>query len=245
MHLEWALELYRIGEVDDAEKHSVIAESHASQIGPHATASTTYWSDLAGLYAGCARADGDDPAGAAAQIRRYADRIRACERMDVWVFGMPFLAVALDRSGHRAEALAVVEEALPHLPEHGTWLVAAALTHTHAVLLARSGSPAVRAALRYGDELATALWRQRQRTRPRPDAVRGTDADADSGDVGRFLGAERRRLASRRPAHSVQRRTGQAVGAPQRSHRGGPSRGNPARQRAQIGSPGASQPTQR
>jgi diguanylate cyclase (GGDEF)-like protein len=164
VHLQWALELYRIGEIDDAEKHSVTAESHALQVGRHATASTTYWRDVAGLYAGCARADGDDPAGAAAQIRRYADRIRACERMDVWLFGMPFLAVALHRSGHHGDALAVVEEALTHLPEHGDWLSAAALTHTHAVLLATTGSPAARASLRYGDELAAALWRQRQRT---------------------------------------------------------------------------------
>src|SRR5207248_343214 len=110
----------------------------------------TYWRDLAGLYAGCARADGDDPVGAAAQIRLYADRIRAADRLDIWVFGMPFLAVALDRSGHRAEALVVVEEALAYLPEHATWLDAAALTHTHAVLLARTGPPEVRAALRYG-----------------------------------------------------------------------------------------------
>src|SRR5437763_984577 len=83
------------------------------------------------------------PAGAAAQIRRYADGVRACERMDSWLFGMPFLAVALHRSGRRAEALAVVEEALAHLPGHGSWLVGAALTHTHAVLLAADGSPAV------------------------------------------------------------------------------------------------------
>jgi diguanylate cyclase (GGDEF)-like protein len=164
VHLEWALELYRIGEVNEAEKHSLIAESHAVQLGQHATSSSTYWRDLAGLYTGCARADGDDPEGAAAQIRRYADRVRACERMDVWLFSVPFLAVALDRSGHRAEALAVVEEALVHLPELGNWLIAAALLHTHAVLLARTGSPTVRAALRYGDELAAALWRQRQRT---------------------------------------------------------------------------------
>jgi diguanylate cyclase (GGDEF)-like protein len=164
VHLEWALELYRVGEVAEAEKHSLIAESHALQVGRLATTSTTYWRDLAGLYAGCARADGDNPAGAAAQIRHFGDRIRACERMDVWLAAMPFLAVALDRSGRRAEALAVVEDALANLPGHGSWLNAAALTHTHAVLLAKTGSPAECAALRYGDELAAALWRQRQRT---------------------------------------------------------------------------------
>jgi len=76
VHLEWALELYRIGEVDEAEKHSLIAESHAVQVGQHAAALTPYWRDVGGLYTGCARADGEDPEGAAAQISRYADRIR-------------------------------------------------------------------------------------------------------------------------------------------------------------------------
>src|SRR2546421_557257 len=45
VHLEWALELYRVGEVEEAEKHSLIAESHALRVGRHATASTTYWRD--------------------------------------------------------------------------------------------------------------------------------------------------------------------------------------------------------
>jgi diguanylate cyclase (GGDEF)-like protein len=72
--------------------------------------------------------------------------------------------VALDRSGSRDEALAVVEQALAELPADGSGLVAAALTHTHAVLLARTGPPELRSVLRYGDALAGALWRQRQRT---------------------------------------------------------------------------------
>jgi len=215
VHLEWALELYRIGEVDEAEKHSLIAESHAVQVGQHAAALTPYWRDVGGLYTGCARADGEDPEGAAAQISRYADRIRACERMDIWLFGMPFLAVALDRSGHRAEALAVVEQALPHLPEHGTWLVAAALTHTHAVLLARSGSPAVRAALRYGDELATALWRQRQRTLHTAETLRSYEQlrveherVSRSAQTDPLTGVANRRAFDRALAHLASRTDG-------------------------------------
>jgi len=208
VHLEWALELYRIGEVDEAEKHSVIAETHALQVGRHATDSTTYWCDVAGMYAGCARADGDDPAGAAVQIRRYAERIRARERMDVWLFGMPFLAVALHRSGHRAEALAVVEEALTHLPEHGDRLSAAALTHTHAVLLAATGSPVVRAALRYGDELAAALWRQRQRTLHTAETLRSYEQlrveheqVSRSAETDPLTGVANRRALDRALAH--------------------------------------------
>ncbi|HEU4422472.1 MAG TPA: GGDEF domain-containing protein [Pilimelia sp.] len=164
MHLEWALELYRVGEVAEAEKHSLIAESHALQAGRDASPSNTYRRDAAALYAGCARADGDDPAGAAAQINMYAERIRAYQRMDVWLFAMPFLAVALSRSGRHDEGLAVIEQAMAELPSDGEWLTAAALTHTHAVLLAKTGPPELQAVLRYGDGLAGALWRQRQRT---------------------------------------------------------------------------------
>jgi diguanylate cyclase (GGDEF)-like protein len=165
MHLEWALELYRIGEVAEAEKHSLIAESHALQAGRDAAPSNAYRQDVAALLAGCARADGDDPAGAATQIGTYAERVRASQRVDMWLFAMPFLAVALARSGRRDEALAVAERAVAAIPAvEGEWLIAAAVTHTHAVLLAQVGPPELRAVLRYGDGLAGALWRQRLRT---------------------------------------------------------------------------------
>jgi diguanylate cyclase (GGDEF)-like protein len=164
LHLQWALELYRIGEVAEAEKHSLIAESHAAQAGRDATGSDPYWQDVAGLFAGCARADRDDPAGAAEQISLYAERIRARQRTDVWLFCTPFLAVALARTERRDEALALVEEALAELPADGDWLVGAALAHTHAVLLSQTGPPELEAVLRYGDGLAGALWRQRLRT---------------------------------------------------------------------------------
>jgi len=164
MHLDWALELYRVGEVTEAEKHSVIAESHALLAARDAPAGNAHWRDVAGLLAGCARADGDDPAGAAAQIGIYAERVRADNCLVWWWFSMPFLAVALARSGRRDEGLAAVEQALAEFPAEGEWLTAAALTHTHAVLLAQTGPPELRAVLRYGDGLAGALWRQRQRT---------------------------------------------------------------------------------
>jgi diguanylate cyclase (GGDEF)-like protein len=163
LHLQWALELYRIGDVADAEKHSLIAESHALRAGRDSIASHAHWRDQAALLAGCARADGEDPAGAAAQITRYAERIRAY-RTDMWLFCVPFLAVALARSGRREQALAVAEQAVAELPADTDWLTAAALNHTHAVLLAQGGTPQARAMLRYGDGLAGALWRHRLRT---------------------------------------------------------------------------------
>jgi diguanylate cyclase (GGDEF)-like protein len=163
LHLTWALELYRVGHVSEAEKHSLIAESHALRAAEDAPAGNAYRRSLAHLLAGCARADGDDPAGAAALIRAHAETVRA-SREDWWRFSMPFLAVALDRSGHREEALAVIERAVADLPAEAESYNVAALTHTHAVLLAKTGGPELRAVLRYGDGLAGALWRQRQRT---------------------------------------------------------------------------------
>jgi hypothetical protein len=51
--------------------------------------------------------------------------------------------------------------------------------------------------------------------------------------------------ASRRPAHSLQRRTGQAVGAPQRSHQGAWMRRKAQVQPSQTCSPGREQAKQR
>jgi diguanylate cyclase (GGDEF)-like protein len=174
LHLHWALELYRVGDVADAEKHGLLAESHALRAGRDGSASSAHWRDQAALFAGCARADGEDPAGAAAQIHTYAERIRP-QRMDMWLFCVPFLAVALARSGRREEALAVVERALAELPADSDWLTCAALTHTHAVLLVQTGAPHAQAVLRYGDGLAGALWRQRLRTLHTAEALRSYD----------------------------------------------------------------------
>jgi diguanylate cyclase (GGDEF)-like protein len=81
-----------------------------------------------------------------------------------WLFAAPFLAVALSRSGRRDEALAVAERAVAELSTSGDWLKKAAVTHTHAMLLAQTGPPQMRAVLRYGDVLAGALWQQRMST---------------------------------------------------------------------------------
>ena len=172
MHLEWALELYRVGDVAEAEKHSMIAESHAILAGRAAPAGNAYWHTVAGLLVGCARADGDDPAGAATQIRTYAGPVRADGRLEWWLFSMPFLAVALARSGHRDEAFAVIEQAMAELPADAEWVTVAALTHTHTVLRAQAGPPELQVALRYGDILAGAMWRQRQRTLHTAETIR-------------------------------------------------------------------------
>ncbi len=165
LHLQWALELYRVGKVADAEKHCLTAEPYALQAMHDADGSdAAHWRDVAGLFLGCAWADGSDPAGAAEQIGRYADRMLVRECMADWLFAAPFLAVALSRSGRRDEALAVAERALAELSTSGDWLKKAAVTHTHATLLAQTGPPQMRAVLRYGDVLAGALWQQRMST---------------------------------------------------------------------------------
>jgi diguanylate cyclase (GGDEF)-like protein len=205
LHLQWALELYRIGDFADADKHNLIAESHASRVGRDCAASDTYWHDQAALCVGCARADGDDPAGAAAQIRTYGDRIRASGRVDMWLVCVPFLAIALAGAGRHEEALAVTEQALAELPaESGEWLTAAALTHTQAVLLVQTGAPQARAVLRYGDRLAGALWRERLRTLHTAEALRSYEqlrAEHDrlsrSADTDALTGVPNRRAFDR------------------------------------------------
>ena len=165
LHLQWALELYRVGNTAEAEKHCLAAHPYAIQAARDAEGSDAeHWRDVAGLLLGCACADGPDPAGAAEQIRRYADRMLARECMADWLFSAPFLAVALSRSGRRDEALAIAEQALGELSRGGHWLTIAAVTHTYAILLAETAPPHVRAGLRYGDVLAGALWRQRLST---------------------------------------------------------------------------------
>ena len=69
LHLEWALELYRVRQVAAAEQHSVAAGVHAAMAiekasGPDAER----WRQDARLLAACAAADGPDPAGAAQSI---------------------------------------------------------------------------------------------------------------------------------------------------------------------------------
>jgi diguanylate cyclase (GGDEF)-like protein len=164
LHLAWALELYRVSQPEEAEKHSAVALSHALLARQLAPTDNTYWRDVAAVYVGCARADGDDPAGAAEQIRGHAEPLMTGQYLDWWRFSVPFLAVALSRSGRRDEALTLVEQVLAELPADIEWYNVAALTHTQAILLSANDEPELRATLRYGDCLAAALWRQRLQT---------------------------------------------------------------------------------
>ena len=206
-HLEWALELYRVGEIAEAEKHSLIAESHALQAVRDVPAADSHRRDAAELLVGCARAGGADPAGVVEQIRTYADRIKVAS-LDLWLFSMSFLAVALARSGRHDEGLAVVEQALAELPAEAEWSTTAALTHTHAVLLTQTGAPELRAVLRYGDGLAQALWRQRQRTLNTAETLRSYEqlrADHEqvslAADTDPLTGVANRRAFDRAVIH--------------------------------------------
>ena len=165
LHLEWALELYRVRQVAEAEQHSLAAGAHAALAveqarGPDAER----WRQDGYLLAACAAADGPDPADAARSIERYAAALaERGQRIEV-AFCWPFLAVALSRSGEHERALQVIERAAMDLPADAGWLTTAAVNHTRAILLAKEGGRAATAALAYGDSLAQALWRQRQGT---------------------------------------------------------------------------------
>lgn len=165
LHLEWALELYRVREMDEAEQHSLAAGAHAALAAEQACGpDTERWRQDAHLLAACAAADGPDPAGVARSIERYAAALgERGQRIEV-AFCWPFLAVALSRSGEHERALQVIERAAMDLPADAGWLAAAAVNHTRAILLAKEGGLAATAALAYGDSLAQALWRQRQGT---------------------------------------------------------------------------------
>lgn len=162
LHLEWALELYRVHQVAGGEEHSLAAGRHAALAlekagGPDAER----WRQDAHLLAGCAAAGGPDPAAAAEAIERYAAALDLRgQRIEV-AFALPFLAVALSRSGQQTRALEVIERAATDLPADAGWLTRAAVSHTRANLLAKDGGPAATAALAYGDTLAEALWGQR------------------------------------------------------------------------------------
>jgi diguanylate cyclase (GGDEF)-like protein len=165
LHLEWALELYRVRQVAEAEQHSLAAGAHAALAAEQAGGpDTERLRQHAYLLAACAAADGPDPAGAARSIERYAAALgERGQRLEV-AFCWPFLAVALSRSGEHERALQVIERAATDLPADAGWLTTAAVNHTRAILLAEEGGRAAAAALAYGDSLAQALWRQRQGT---------------------------------------------------------------------------------
>ena len=164
LHLEWALE-HRVGQVAEAEQHSLAAAAHAALAVEEASGpDAEQWRQDAHLLAGCAAADGPDPAGAARSIERYAAALGERGQRNEVAFCLPFLAVALSRSGEHERALQVIERAATDLPADAGWLTTATVNHTRAILLAKDGGRAATAALAYGDSLAQALWRQQQGT---------------------------------------------------------------------------------
>lgn len=165
LHLEWALELYRVSRLAEAEEHSLLAGAHAALAAEQACGPVAeQWREHAHLLAGCAAAGGPDPAGAVRSIERYAAVLGARGLRREVASAQPFLAFALERSGRRAEALQVIERAVADLPADAGWLTTAAVNHTQVMLLAADGDRLTVAALAYGDTLAKALWGQRQRT---------------------------------------------------------------------------------
>ncbi|MEU4156745.1 GGDEF domain-containing protein [Actinoplanes sp. NPDC026670] len=166
MHLGWALELYQISQVEEAEEHTAEAERYAMRAADEVQGDDAdAWRENALLYAACSRADRDDPAGAAVDIEIYLARLEARGFMPAaMTIGKPFYAVALSRSGRPEEALRVMADAVRDLPPDADWLAVASTHRTRAVLMANLGSADAEATLAYGDSLAAALWRQRQNT---------------------------------------------------------------------------------
>jgi diguanylate cyclase (GGDEF)-like protein len=176
LHLEWALELYRVRQVAEAELHTLAAGAHAERAfdeacGPDAQP----FREDALLLAACAAAEGPDPAGAARSIERYAAVLAERGRRIEVAFCWPFLAVALRHAGEHERAMQVIERAAAELPADAGWLTTAAVHHTRAILLADEGGPAATAALAYGDSLAQALWQQRQGTLKTATAMKSYD----------------------------------------------------------------------
>jgi diguanylate cyclase (GGDEF)-like protein len=168
LHLQWALELYQVGQESEAEKQTAEAERYALQAADEAAGpEAEVWRLISLMYAACARADRDDPVGAAADIERHLDALEIRGLPRPWLlFCRPFHAVAVSRAGRPAEALKIIEAAVAEADRtpDTEWVVTAALHRTHAVLLASHGSTEAQSGLRYGDILAAALWRERQRT---------------------------------------------------------------------------------
>ncbi|WP_018810233.1 sensor domain-containing diguanylate cyclase [Salinispora pacifica] len=166
-NLTWALELYQVGQVAEAEQHLTAAEDYAVRAAAEASGpKAEVWRHLGLLFAASARAEGRDPTGAADDIPRCIAQLQAfgvpAQQAEV-LLCRPFHAVALNRSGRLDEALRVIEEAVVDLSSDVAWLVSAALHRTHAVLLAKNGARDAGPGLTYGDALAELLWRQRHR----------------------------------------------------------------------------------
>lgn len=165
LHLNWSVELHRIGDDVGADEKRSIAAVHAALSKELAiTHDTRAYAAHANLLLACAGTSHDNAAQAVERIRGALRVLEGRGLRESPAYALPFLARALDRAGRRDEALAVAQQAITALPEDATWMVASAAHHTRAELLAESGSAEVRAALAYGDQLAETMWRQRLRT---------------------------------------------------------------------------------
>ncbi|GIF25909.1 diguanylate cyclase (GGDEF)-like protein [Actinoplanes tereljensis] len=177
LHLFWALELYQVGQVAEAESHTAEAERYALRAAAEARGQDAEaWRETALLAAACARADRHDPAGAAVDIERYL-RILEARGMSTTAlaYSRPFHAVALRRSGRPDEAYAVIEHAVATLTPDAGWLITAATHRTRALLLAARGSAEAGATMAYGDTLAAAMWRHRLRMLQSVEAMKSLE----------------------------------------------------------------------
>jgi diguanylate cyclase (GGDEF)-like protein len=173
VQLEWTLELYRVGLDDEAEQHSAQAFEHSTAALERLTgAALEAWEAPCRLFQAAARSVGPDRTGALADLERLMPVVRELGDAHQHVLAVPFLAVALMREGRNEDSLAVIEEALASVRltdrESTVYL---ALAHTH-VLLLSEGSQAATSAMEYGDALAAASWRQRQRTLDSAETMR-------------------------------------------------------------------------
>jgi len=166
MHLNWSVELDRIRDSVGAREKSLIAARHAAMAQEYAaaTADTQPYAAHANLLMACADPSRGNEGQGVERLRDALDALQGRGLRESPAYALPFLARALDRAGQHSEALEVAQQAISELPEDATWMVASAAYHTHATLLAQSGSDSVRAALAYGDRLAETMWRQRLRT---------------------------------------------------------------------------------
>lgn len=165
LHLQWALELYRVDEVEEAERHSALA-AEAARL---ALGEAAEWGDdirvaLARLQLDCALADGPHVDGVAERMEATLAYLQSVGVANIAFFAAPFRAVALSRTGRHGEALEVVTRAWDDFQGRSELMLAAAISHTHAVLLAEAGSQEAQAALRYGDLVSRQLWTERLRT---------------------------------------------------------------------------------
>ncbi|MGI8626373.1 MAG: diguanylate cyclase domain-containing protein [Geodermatophilaceae bacterium] len=165
MHLNWTLELLRIGDGAGASENCVIAAGHAAMALEYAaTDDAKPYAAHAGVLLACADTNGGDDQAVVMRIRDALKALEGQGNRESHAFALPFLARALDRAGQHSDALNAAEQAISALPEYATWLTASAAYHTQATLLAQSGSDSARAALAYGNQLTETLWHQRLRT---------------------------------------------------------------------------------